>query len=154
LPALAAVDLDYEFVVVDDSAGVTKKASGVYQQGNILGTVSESGGTPTGAVIESGSNSNGEYVKFADGTMICTQSITITHSPETTPGQFALTFPATFASIDYAVIPTSNPNQSDGFFVTQFLAYKASTSQFRYRTYYNASTGTNDVMYIAIGRWY
>ncbi|MCG7625689.1 hypothetical protein [Epibacterium sp. Ofav1-8] len=38
---------------------------------NLLGTVSESGGTPTGAVIERGSNANGEYVRFADGTQIC-----------------------------------------------------------------------------------
>lgn len=36
----------------------------------ILGTVSQSGGVPTGAVIERGSNANGSYVKFADGTMI------------------------------------------------------------------------------------
>jgi hypothetical protein len=38
----------------------------------ILGTVSQSGGSPTGAIIERGSNSNGEYVRFADGTQICT----------------------------------------------------------------------------------
>ncbi|MEP9155246.1 hypothetical protein ABKT98_24025, partial [Enterobacter cloacae] len=36
-------------------------------QADILGTVSQSGGVPTGAVIEKGSNSNGEYVRFADG---------------------------------------------------------------------------------------
>ncbi len=34
-------------------------------------TASQSGGTPTGAAIERGSNSNGEYVRFADGTQIC-----------------------------------------------------------------------------------
>ncbi len=45
----------------------------IYHQGSILGTVSESSGTPTGAIIERGSNSNGEYVKFADGTLICTR---------------------------------------------------------------------------------
>jgi hypothetical protein len=39
---------------------------------HILGTVSQSSGIPTGAIIERGSNANGEYVKFADGTMICT----------------------------------------------------------------------------------
>lgn len=38
---------------------------------DILGTVSQSGGVPTGAIIERGANANGEYVKFADGTMIC-----------------------------------------------------------------------------------
>lgn len=32
----------------------------------------------SGAVIERGSNANGEYVKFADGTMICTYKATVT----------------------------------------------------------------------------
>jgi hypothetical protein len=42
-----------------------------YTQANILGTVSQSGGVPTGAIIERGSNANGEFVKYADGTQIC-----------------------------------------------------------------------------------
>jgi hypothetical protein len=37
----------------------------------VLGTVSQSGGVPTGAIMEEGSNANGEYVRFADGTQIC-----------------------------------------------------------------------------------
>ncbi|MBF8746913.1 phage tail protein [Pseudomonas monteilii] len=37
----------------------------------ITGTVSQSGGVPTGAIIERGSNANGEYVRYADGTQIC-----------------------------------------------------------------------------------
>lgn len=53
-----------------------KHAADFYQPSNILGTVSQSGGIPTGAVIERGSNANGEYVKFADGTMICTRTKT------------------------------------------------------------------------------
>jgi len=43
-----------------------------YNRTNILGTVSQSAGVPTGAIIERGSNANGEYVRFADGTQICT----------------------------------------------------------------------------------
>lgn len=43
-----------------------------YQHNTILGTVSQSSGDATGALIERGSNSNGEYVRFADGTQICT----------------------------------------------------------------------------------
>ena len=42
-----------------------------FNQGNIVGTVSQSGGIPTGAVVERGSNANGVYVRFADGTQIC-----------------------------------------------------------------------------------
>lgn len=42
-----------------------------YGPGNILGTVSVAGGVPDGAVIENGTGPDGDYVKFADGTMIC-----------------------------------------------------------------------------------
>lgn len=38
----------------------------------LVGSVSQEKGVPTGAVIERGGNTNGEYVKFADGTLICT----------------------------------------------------------------------------------
>jgi len=45
-----------------------------YKKSNILGTVSLSGGVPTGAVIERGSNANGIFIKYADGTMIASYS--------------------------------------------------------------------------------
>ncbi|WP_237685080.1 DUF2793 domain-containing protein [Szabonella alba] len=44
----------------------------ILHAGALLGTVSQSGGLPTGAVIERGGNANGDYVRFADGTQICT----------------------------------------------------------------------------------
>ncbi|WP_330508086.1 phage tail protein [Pseudomonas putida] len=37
----------------------------------ILGTVSQSGGVPTGAIMETGSNANGTYFKFANGCLAC-----------------------------------------------------------------------------------
>ena len=46
-------------------------ADKAYRRGNILGTVSQAAGVPTGALIERGSNGNGEYVRYADGTQIC-----------------------------------------------------------------------------------
>lgn len=43
----------------------------VYKQDNIVGTVSETAGVPTGAIIESGTHAYfGGYIKYADGTMI------------------------------------------------------------------------------------
>lgn len=48
----------------------------VYDQSNILGTVSGTYAAPTGAIIETGTNANGRYTKFADGTMIATHTIT------------------------------------------------------------------------------
>ena len=46
----------------------------VYDQASLLGPVSQSGGVPTGAVLERGSNANGTYVRWADGTQICTNA--------------------------------------------------------------------------------
>ena len=37
---------------------------------DIVGTVSQSGGVPTGAIIQRGSNANGIFVRYADGTAI------------------------------------------------------------------------------------
>lgn len=59
----------------------------VYSQSELLGTVSQTAGTPTGAVIERGSNGNGDYVRFADGTQICTNANNpITTAPATFSG--------------------------------------------------------------------
>jgi hypothetical protein len=57
-------------------AGVWSDWYEVFTQHSILGDVSQTAGTPTGAVIERGSNSNGHYVRFADGTQICSTDIT------------------------------------------------------------------------------
>jgi hypothetical protein len=61
-------------ILRDADIGVSVEAfdTTIYKKANILGTVSESAGVPTGAIIERGSNANGEYIRFADGTQICT----------------------------------------------------------------------------------
>lgn len=71
-------------------------AADFYRRANILGTVSQSGGLPSGAIIERGSNVNGEYVRFADGTQICTFNATIDMA---TPNRAMCNwyFPAVFA---------------------------------------------------------
>ena len=47
----------------------------LYGRDSILGTVSETDGVPTGAIIDSGSNSDGYWSQFADGTQIETVRI-------------------------------------------------------------------------------
>jgi hypothetical protein len=49
--------------------------SRLYADHNTVGTVSQSGGVPTGAIFERGSNSNGNYIKFADGTLKTWQEV-------------------------------------------------------------------------------
>ncbi|MBH3412866.1 phage tail protein [Pseudomonas putida] len=64
--------------LIDDAnaaAGRTTLGLGSSAVMPILGAVGQASGVPTGAVIERGSNANGEYVRFADGTQICTRTI-------------------------------------------------------------------------------
>lgn len=68
------------------------KADAAYQPSNILGTVSQSGGIPTGAILEGGSNANGTYLRLADGTQFCFASIASSASADVT-----WTFPVAFS---------------------------------------------------------
>lgn len=69
----------------------------ILDQPGIVGPVSQSAGMPTGAVIERGQNANGDYVRLADGTQICTQALSIGYySGSTLSGSW--TYPASFAS--------------------------------------------------------
>lgn len=57
--------------VVNFPQNLTRAGSQVFARNNVVGTVSQSGGVPTGAVVERGSGANGDYIRFADGTQIC-----------------------------------------------------------------------------------
>ncbi|RRU94167.1 hypothetical protein EGI97_12830 [Stutzerimonas xanthomarina] len=132
-------------------------AAEFYRRSNILGTVSQSGGVPTGALIERGSNANGEYVRFADGTQIGT----VYKVKAAAVGMLAngvyywsepWTFPAAFISA---------PSITTGAFVAGVLSWGSADGQSIDGTlgYLNAFANiaaTADVHYraIAIGRWY
>ena len=64
----------------------------VYNAERIVRAVSQSGGIPTGGIIERGSNANGDYVRLADGTQICRTRTIVTSAVSGVPW----TFPAAF----------------------------------------------------------
>ena len=55
----------------------------LYGTANLLDAVEMTSGVPSGGVIERGSNTNGDYVRFADGTQICqiTRSVSVSTTP-------------------------------------------------------------------------
>ena len=94
--------------VVQSTSDVTagrllKTGTGVaqaYRTGNVVGPVGQAGGVPTGALIERGSNANGEFIRYADGTQICYGAISTLTSAAVTwtyPAAFFVT-PKVFAS--------------------------------------------------------
>ncbi|OSQ43869.1 DUF2793 domain-containing protein [Marivita geojedonensis] len=80
------------------------RAGDGYLKGAILSPVTQdANGMPTGGVMERGSNANGDYVRFADGTQICTSPDIPTGPISNQAGalwqsnHLAWTFPAAFA---------------------------------------------------------
>jgi hypothetical protein len=142
----------------------------LYSMDSILGTVSQSGGVPTGAIIESGSNANGLYVRFANGTQICWRnrtSGTLGSGTYTARTEGALSFyylvetwvfPSAFvdANIAFAssmrsVAPNNDVStfcisNANGISSTQVGIYRVSLAN----TYTNVYLG----MEFAVGRWF
>lgn len=89
---LAANNVDALWSVI----GATAPADKAFRRGNILGTVGQSSGSPTAALIERAVNGNGDYARFADGTQLCVFAMQSDASAETT-----WTYPAAFSTANY-----------------------------------------------------
>lgn len=124
----------------------------VLSDAQIMGTVSVDGsGNPNGALFQNGSNANGEFVRFADGTQIT--RIRIIGSRAT--GTHSVSIAATFTSgQDTAVfvnwVPGTNWPVNPGNGIRGIYLQSASVVTF----YLNDAMGANDSLVItAIGRW-
>lgn len=122
----------------------------------IVGTVMQSGGVPTGSILEYGSNANGHYIRYADGTQICWDDFVAGGATSTqiastqiyrSAGHTA-TFAAAFAAVP-AVAASVDQSPRWG------TAYGATTTNVSLMAFYISSPATViNFSYIAIGRWY
>lgn len=123
-----------------------------------VGTVSESSGTPTGDIIERGSNANGEYVKHADGTMICwEEGKLLNYGSGSTFRVSTKTFPISFVSVNPCVSMSGDPTASGSTFdiSNDQRVYDIGLSSFNYLTASAFSSDrTQGFSWVAIGRWY
>lgn len=129
----------------------------LFGRANILGAVTQSGGVPTGAVIEQGSNANGNFVRFADGTQICWRrvqaaaTITGAHDWGFRSGGTAVTYPAAFAAppriVPIAVELTAMGASGASINATGFNMIFLSVASI-------STSATRSADYIAIGRWF
>jgi hypothetical protein len=149
-------------IVLDGTNGITTLDGDVYAEGNILGTVSQTGGVPTGAIIESGSNANGEFVKYADGTMICYRQSLVLNFVNTGRCSQTWTFPTAFVGnapatfVQFSVFSAA-PNDTDLGTTKAESATLTSVfiSQWRVTGTTNFVSGnTVTTSVTAIGRWF
>ncbi|MBN7804919.1 phage tail protein [Agrobacterium rosae] len=129
-----------------------------------VGTVSMQGGFATGAVIERGSNANGEYVRFADGTQICwrryNQSLSI---PYPVGGLFrSAAFTASYAVsfsarpiVTASYVSTVANNEFDVSAQSAFEDFNPNSQAHIILTALQSKSAADRAMNIvAIGRWF
>ncbi len=137
----------------DTTAGRLMRADFGYGPGNLLGSVSQVAGTPTGAVIERASTAEGEYVRFADGTQICSATLS---AVECTAGEGAL-FASNAISWTFPKLFASSPSVSgSGGSLGRFVAFDGPSST---QVTCKALSATSDTTLraptvTAIGRWF
>lgn len=126
--------------------------------GVVLGNVGQSAGVPTGAIMESGSNANGFYVRWADGTQMCRW---ISATPYTLNNAFAapitgsavipLNFPVPFVGLP-SVIPAAQSTANS--YAWAVGEGSVSTTSFAMRLLSMNATTTAYATYTAWGRWF
>lgn len=131
----------------------TRAVSTPYQA---LGTVAQSSGIPTGAAMERGSNANGTWSRFADGTQICTHNITV--SPVTTAAgalfqssAVTWTYPQPFLAGSNAAAYGTDRDVSAVWYCTG--PYSSVAVDFR-AVSFASSASIRAANVVAVGRWF
>jgi hypothetical protein len=132
-------------------AGLGLKAAAT---ADIVGTVSQSGGVPTGAIFEKGSNANGRYVKYADGSATAEMTVTTTSfSPVAglhVSNDMSAPTPITF--IAGSAVLSGNDALNNSFLV----AGRVEPNSISVKAYFTSSPGVpvRTINIVVQGRWY
>jgi hypothetical protein len=128
----------------------------VFARSDMLGTVSQSAGVPTGAALETATNANGRYTRHADGRQICEHVLTVTGATSADGALFRSaivpwTYPAAFATGTTPAIFGDVPTA--GCFV--HCAARSNSATSGLRVYSTVSTGASLSFNVrAEGRWF
>ncbi|ULR90919.1 hypothetical protein [Comamonas sp. B21-038] len=123
----------------------------------ILGVVSQSGGVPTGAIFQTGINSNGEFIRYASGWQICTLYVGLSSRAITTVtsnvGGWA--YPAAFVP---GTVPFVQVRHVGGFAPSVRADAEGPTNTsipaIYMTAYSDPQTITPTLVMLAIGRWF
>ncbi|TPL39240.1 hypothetical protein [Mesorhizobium sp. B2-4-8] len=130
----------------------TLTADKAFRQGNILATVAQSAGVPTGGIIERGANVNGSYVRYADGTQVCWNTLNGT----TVAGNInfaAVNYPAAFVAVPLSV--TDKFSSLAARFSTSVGTTAPSATSITIGLGDNGAGGVSiNVNYLSVGRWF
>lgn len=130
----------------------------VHNNMTAVGTVSVDGSNnPNGAIVESGSNANGSYTRFADGTQICYHTMTATVAIDTAlMGGFRSDAQTWTYPMPFSVAPTGLSGElvavTDGFGVNM-TAGGTTQNNFVWVAITSQASAARSARLMAIGRW-
>lgn len=134
---------------------------GVVATSNVVGTVSQSSGVPTGAIIERGTFAGGEYVKYADGTMMQWGRLSISNKAVTSAAG-VLFQSAAIDTVTYGPAFVGNPSPSALFLYSSggarpwpvLTSSTATYASFVLQCGSSVSAMAGDYVWQVIGRWF
>ncbi|MGI0527299.1 pyocin knob domain-containing protein [Rhizobium giardinii] len=132
----------------------------------MVGAVAQSGGVTTGTIFDRGVNSNGEVIKFADGTMINWQRADVSSIPVTTArgslfgmnsaDALVWTYPSSFAA-GFHIAAAVQMERGDWAIVTGASLISVSTVSLTHNMWSSVSNpagNSKTINRIAVGRWF
>ncbi|MFQ2769796.1 tail fiber protein [Aeromonas caviae] len=134
---------------------------GVVATSNVVGNVSQSSGVPTGAIIERGTFTGGEYVKYADGTMMQWGRLSISNKAVTSAAG-VLFQSAAIDTVTYGPAFVGNPSPSALFLYSSggarpwpvLTSSTATYASFVLQCGMSVSAMAGDYVWQVMGRWF
>lgn len=137
--------------------GASSDAARAFRRGNVVGSVAQSGGVPTGALVEHDGNANGDYWRFVGGLQICRYTALTISLPISIGfvGGFrsdaqTWSYPAPFAAM-----PSANAGVlSSTAFGTYLSATNSVSTGYGFTAINSQAESPRSVALFAIGRWH
>lgn len=146
-------------------SGINGAAQGnwkkIYTSDDHVGTVSQSSGVPTGAIIERGTFAGGEYVKYSDGTMMQWGRLSISNKAVTSAAG-VLFQSAAIDTVTYGPAFVGNPSPSALFLYSSggarpwpvLTSSTATYASFVLQCGMSVSAMAGDYVWQVMGRWF
>lgn len=130
-------------------------SAGAYSKSTAVGAVGQTSGTPTGAIIERGSNANGDYTRYADGTQECwTRALDFAVPTAGANAQISWPPPAAFVSNVSAVLAVVQyPLSNDSYVCQRLSGYQIGGSTITIQGRFDTAQTYRIAVY-AKGRWF
>lgn len=129
----------------DAAIGLAALEAKAYTRPNALGTVSQSAGVPTGALMEYGSNASGYYWKYAGGMMICKGTFTGYSGGVVVSLSFPIGFAGEIPTVSMNILPSTG-------YDADWTAWAQALTSLNFHS--PNTRGANTVFWVAVGRWF